>query len=150
MSWRAYHSIKKGHGFTQRKERVPELFKYHSICPDLCPKHIVPTSAPPPHPPSLCGLAAYRQPLACGMIALLIWSFQGNYPDINPNTLASMMSTQHGTGSGSIFTWMTNRHRRLQWGLGSTSPLLTPPLGLSATLYSCLSLTHLALQLKGT
>lgn len=82
--------------FHQEEERAPELFKYHSIhkaaqisAQSIWSPHLN------PHPPSLCGLAAYRQSLACGMIALLIWSFQGNYPDISLNTLTSMMSTQH-------------------------------------------------------
>lgn len=81
--------LKKRSWFYQEEERAPEFLntiqytRLHTPLPKAHGPHICIL----PAPPNLCGLAAYRQSLVCGMTAFLILSFRGSYLDRTPNTL---------------------------------------------------------------
>lgn len=137
--------------FYPEEERAPEFFKYHSV-------HKVHRSLPKAHGPHLCTHTPPSKPLWFGSLqtAPSLWNdcitdleFSGQLSRYKSNHIG-LHDVHSARDRLRVYFHLNDRHRRLQWGLGSTSPLLTPPLGLSATLCSCLSLTHLALQLKGT
>lgn len=76
------------------------------------------------------------------MTAFLMLSFQGSSLDRTSNTLWPPWYPQHWPIYQFTYTWRSNGHRRPQWGLGSTSPQLTPPSGaISHTVF--LSFSHI-------